>query len=190
MSSKHNKAAGYTLIELMITVMIVAILAAIALPNYQQYVRKNATAAAQQEMLKLAEQLERHRAKNFTFKCFNPAYLYNGTDVMTSVTLPVGDQGNAIRYTLTLVDRSEATTKPLADASCTDSTQTATTGLGQQWAIRAERNQNNNLMKDKAYNLLLTSTGVRCMTTLAVSAVSNLNNYTGCNTSGNNGESW
>lgn len=190
MPNKPHNVAGYTLIELMIAVMIVAILAAIALPNYQQYGRKTATATAQQEMLKLAEQLERHRAKNFTFKCFNPAYLYNSGGILNSITLPAGAQGNAIQYTLILVDNSETTTKPLADASCTDSTQTATTGLGQQWAIRAERNQSNNLVKDKAYNLLMTSTGTRCMTTLDVSAVSNLNNYIGCDTNGNVGESW
>ena len=190
MANKYHGVAGYTLMELMITVMLVAVLTAIALPNYQQYGRKNATANAQQEMLKLAEQLERYKAKNFTFKCFNPAFLYGSTSILTSVTLPVGASGNAIQYTLTLVDSSQTTTKPLADASCTDSTQTPTTGLGQQWAIRAERNQGNNLMKDKAHNLLITSTGVRCMTTLAVSSVTNLNNYVGCNTSGNNGESW
>lgn len=187
---ERNKLAGFTLIELMITVMIVAILAAIVLPAYQQYGRKAATSAAQQEMLKIADQLERYRGKNFTYRCFNPNFLYGTSGVVTSITLPVGATGNAIQYTLSLVDISEATTKPLVDASCTDFSQVGTTGLGQQWAIRAERNQSNNLMKDKAYNILLTSQGARCMTVLAVSAVTNLNNYTGCSTGGNNGENW
>jgi type IV pilus assembly protein PilE len=38
---------GFTLIELMITVAIVAILAAVAMPNYQDYVRKGRRADAQ-----------------------------------------------------------------------------------------------------------------------------------------------
>ena len=35
-----KKTHGFTLIELMITVVVVAIIAAIAVPSYQQYMRK------------------------------------------------------------------------------------------------------------------------------------------------------
>ena len=53
-----RKSSGFTLIELMVVVVIIAILAAIAIPSYQSYIRKNLTAQVQQEMLKLADQLE------------------------------------------------------------------------------------------------------------------------------------
>jgi type IV pilus assembly protein PilE len=45
---------GFTLVELMITVLVVAILASIAFPSYQEYVRRSSRAAAQAEMMDIA----------------------------------------------------------------------------------------------------------------------------------------
>jgi type IV pilus assembly protein PilE len=49
---------GFTLIELMITVAVVAILAAIALPSYQQYIIRANRSAVQQFMLDIANREE------------------------------------------------------------------------------------------------------------------------------------
>jgi len=48
------RARGFTLIEVMITVAIVAILAGVALPSYREHVRKSRRAEAQAYLMALA----------------------------------------------------------------------------------------------------------------------------------------
>ncbi|QDK96505.1 prepilin-type N-terminal cleavage/methylation domain-containing protein [Acinetobacter tandoii] len=62
---------GFTLIELMVVVVIVAIFAAIAIPSYQAYIRRAETSKAQQEVKRIATLLERHKARNFSYKGFD-----------------------------------------------------------------------------------------------------------------------
>lgn len=58
---------GFTLIELMIVVVVIAILAAIAYPSYQNQVRKSYRADAQADLMELAGYLERYYTENNTF---------------------------------------------------------------------------------------------------------------------------
>ncbi|MEE4238985.1 MAG: type IV pilin protein [Anderseniella sp.] len=55
---------GFTLIELMITVVIVAILASVALPAYQEQVRRGHRAAAQTEMMDIANRQQQFLLAN------------------------------------------------------------------------------------------------------------------------------
>ncbi|MDV7210387.1 type IV pilin protein [Azotobacter beijerinckii] len=59
-----KKKQGFTLIELMITVAIVAILAAIAYPSYQQYVIRGNRAAAQAQMMDIASRQQQFLLAN------------------------------------------------------------------------------------------------------------------------------
>jgi len=61
------KNKGFTLIELMIALAIIAILAMIALPSYQLYVMKSNRALAQGCMLEFAQDMERYYTTNMTY---------------------------------------------------------------------------------------------------------------------------
>lgn len=53
------RQAGFTLIELMIVVAVIALLASIALPSYNQYVLRSHRANARTALLQVAQWLER-----------------------------------------------------------------------------------------------------------------------------------
>jgi type IV pilus assembly protein PilE len=60
LTTLRQRATGFTLIELMIAVVVVGILAAVALPNYQEYVRRGNRSAAQSFMLSVAQKQEQY----------------------------------------------------------------------------------------------------------------------------------
>ncbi|MFW1938979.1 prepilin-type N-terminal cleavage/methylation domain-containing protein [Acinetobacter junii] len=166
------RSEGFTLIELMVVVVIVAIFAAIAIPSYQEYARRAIAAQAQIEVQKLAEQLERHKSKNFSYKGFNARYLYptppsprldSFDDTKQELILPL--ESAHPKYVITIVDAGVG--NPLL---------TATTALGQNWVIQAVSSDTRN------FSFLVASNGVRCKN----KTVANIT-YTGC---GVGGENW
>ncbi|MEQ1075989.1 prepilin-type N-terminal cleavage/methylation domain-containing protein [Acinetobacter johnsonii] len=170
-----RKRSGFTLIELMIVLVVIAVFAAIAVPSYQAYIQKKDLALAKQEALKMASELERFKNKNFSYKGFDATYLYPSYDDATGeLYLPVGGDESEAKYKLTVVDLAQK--KSLSDTS------TAVRGLN--WAVAVERvKQGTEPKQPRNYDLLLTSTGIRCMTKVKDTVTT----YSDC---GGSSESW
>jgi prepilin-type N-terminal cleavage/methylation domain-containing protein len=71
---RHRPSQGFTLIELMITVAIVAILAAIAIPNYRDYVIRGQLTDATTGLAAVRANMERYYQDNRTYIQVSPTF--------------------------------------------------------------------------------------------------------------------
>lgn len=142
MRLSRKSAKGFTLIELMIAIAVVGILAAVALPSYQDYIRRGKRADAHALLQNAAFAQERHRLNNSSYAtattqlvgaCSGPT---PGTceSQQGNYTLSISDV-DAIKFTLTA---TAATPSQQADSGCTSITykkdgSTVTTGPSKCW---------------------------------------------------------
>jgi type IV pilus assembly protein PilE len=134
-----NPEAGFTLIELMITIVIGSILLGIAIPGYQSQIRKSRRTEARMAVLDLASREERFLSTSNTYSQTTTDVGYTGTFPVTvgsgyytlTVTSPdpafTGAGGTGPSYIIT----ATATGTQVKDTAC----QTFTvTHLGAQTA--------------------------------------------------------
>jgi len=92
-ASKQSSLQGFTLIELMITVAVIAILSAVALPSYTKYVQKSRRADAKTALLELATRQERYYSLNNAYTS-DPVKLGYGASATFPVAVNVSGQSN------------------------------------------------------------------------------------------------
>lgn len=101
----HREHQGFTLIELMIVVAIIGILAAVAYPSYQEYVRSSHRAEAQSALMGLAATMERHFTANNSYKGAGAGGGDTGAPGIYYDQVPSG--GGTAYYNLTIESASD-----------------------------------------------------------------------------------
>lgn len=181
-NSRHH---GFTLIEVIVTVAMIAILASIAIPSYRHYIVRNAEYEAQSQMKQLEIELSRWHSKNLTYKNFQPmksvtsggavTYGYDGTD-NNFLYSPKNSDQNTYRYQIFIVDGSSNNSLVAIDKEGTVDSVT-----GRSWKMFAIPNSS----LGTAHKLMLSSSGVQCKAKNSDSAVTE--SSTDC---GANSEKW
>jgi type IV pilus assembly protein PilE len=120
-STRARAMAGFTLIELMISVVVLTILAAIAIPTYSNQIRKSRRSEAKSTLLDLAGREERYMATNGVYTSSASALGYSGsfpqtvgsgyysiaiTNVTTATAPTSTTTGTPATYTLTATAQS------------------------------------------------------------------------------------
>lgn len=155
---QNNPQSGFTLIELMIIITIIAMLAAIAIPSYREMMIKNAEAKTEAKVKQLLLELDTWRANTLSYRGFSPkkvakngtiSYTYDANN--TTIFLPVGSNASNADYQIVIDNGSGGSLTANADLN--------NVTAGSSWRIYATPL---NRYASKANLYYINSTGMRC----------------------------
>jgi type IV pilus assembly protein PilE len=107
---RRPAARGFTLIELVVAMVVIAILAAVAIPNYSAYVTRTKRSAAKTVLLDTANFLERAYTTNGCYSLPTANDCINNTGTPRSLALVAPTEGRAsYRVVLSAVARDSFT---------------------------------------------------------------------------------
>lgn len=104
MHPSHHTQRGFTLIEVITVVLILGILAAIAIPNYTEYVQRGRRAEAKTALTQLAQWQERRRTETNSYATASaqlPGLANVQVNNQTIYTVTIDAGATATAYTLT-----------------------------------------------------------------------------------------
>lgn len=124
LNSPYRRQNGFTLIELMVTVVIIGILASIAFPSYQEFVKRGNRTEGQAFLSEVAARQERYYAQN-------NEYVTSDSDI-GKLNLKGGNKSETEKYVLSLGSSASdggytlTATQQFGDSACGNLTLTAT----------------------------------------------------------------
>jgi type IV pilus assembly protein PilE len=139
---------GFTLIELMVTVAIVGILAAIAYPSYTESVRKGRRAEALKTLID---------AEQFMRRFYSTRDTYSGATLPTSLTTSPGTGTSA--YTVQFLESTTTT----GDTPVTTTSVVTKTTKGTEFLIELKRISPGPMDGDRCGDLRVDQTGKRSL---------------------------
>lgn len=97
-----RRVRGFTLMEVLITMAIIAILAAIAIPNYTAYIVRSNRSEARQQLLEAAAFLQRSFTQNNQYPNALPATMQQSPATGTArYNIAIANPGGNATFTLT-----------------------------------------------------------------------------------------
>jgi type IV pilus assembly protein PilE len=145
MKSNTKKMAGLTLIELIITLAILGIISALAIPAYDRYTRKSVRAAAKTELEKVRSLMETYYINNKTCTTdltamgysISPAYIDKTGNEVAAASNDRVYQIEVASCTANTRTYSVTATPQMAQTNDTDCTSFTVNNLGQKTATGA-----------------------------------------------------